>query len=121
MNLSIDLDIASAIPASEQLLRQIRSHILSGSLPAEFKLPSVRQLAADLDLAAGTVAKVYAALEAEGMVTTSRSKGTRIAPGKAVPNEVTRAAMQYIRQVKRSGSSMEEASGVVENLWNEVE
>ncbi|WP_156032240.1 GntR family transcriptional regulator, partial [Clavibacter michiganensis] len=51
--------------------------VRAGKLPANQRLPTVRQLAADLQVAPGTVGKAYALLESEGLLVTNRSKGTR--------------------------------------------
>lgn len=119
MSLAIRLDPESPTPTSEQLRAQLKDHILSGALAAEVRLPSVRQLAGDLDVAAGTVAKAYAALEAEGLVNTSRSRGTSVAPGQAVPDAVRRAALTFVASVKPTGTAMDEALAAVHRAWGE--
>ncbi|GAB4048980.1 GntR family transcriptional regulator [Catellatospora paridis] len=73
------LDPRSAVPPFEQVRGQIAELIAAGVLPAGDRLPSVRQLAGDLDLAAGTVARAYQELEAAGLVVTRRGGGTRVA------------------------------------------
>jgi DNA-binding transcriptional regulator YhcF (GntR family) len=66
------------IPPYEQLRRQLAYLISSGSLSAGERLPPLRQLAGDLGLAVGTVARTYRRLEAEGLISTSRGGGTRV-------------------------------------------
>ena len=119
MSVSIRLDEDSRTPTSEQIRQQLRAHIQSGALTEQTRLPSVRQLAGDLDVAAGTVAKAYAALEADGLVTTSRSRGTRVAAGQAVPNLVHRAALAYVGAVQSSGVDLQEATAAVARAWAE--
>ncbi len=63
MSLRIHIDAADPTPPFEQLRRQLTGLITSGVLKAGTRLPAVRQLAADLSLAAGTVARSYAELE----------------------------------------------------------
>ncbi|WP_260848726.1 GntR family transcriptional regulator [Streptomyces sp. SLBN-118] len=48
------------------------------------RLPTVRQLAADLSLAPGTVARAYRELEGSELIRTHRGGGTRVA---ALPSE----------------------------------
>lgn len=74
----ITIDEANPMPAFEQIRSQLATLILLGTLPNEQRLPSVRQLAADLRIAPGTVARAYALLESEGLVTTGRGAGTRV-------------------------------------------
>src|SRR6187551_3295552 len=80
----------SGIPIYRQLLDQIRSQIASGRLPAESFLPSVRQLAQQLQVNPMTVSKAYSLLERDGLVELVRGQGMRVRPptpsgnGKAV-------------------------------------
>jgi DNA-binding transcriptional regulator YhcF (GntR family) len=65
-------------PPYEQLRRQFAELIGSGVLAAGHRLPPLRQLAADLGLAVGTVARTYRELEAAGLVVSRRGGGTRV-------------------------------------------
>ena len=53
-------------PLYKQLYNQIREHALSGKLPANSKLPSVRDLAAELSTSRNTVEGACLELHAEG-------------------------------------------------------
>lgn len=53
-------------PLYKQLYNQIREHVLSGKLPADSKLPSVRDLAVELSISRNTVEGAYQELCAEG-------------------------------------------------------
>jgi len=68
-----------ATPPYEQLRRQFAQLIGSGVLRPGERLPPVRQLASDLGLAAGTVARAYRELESAGLIRTRRGAGTRVA------------------------------------------
>jgi len=70
------VDPASAVTLYEQLHRQIIEQIESGALIAGTKLPTVRALATELDVAPYTVARVYRFLEADGFVETLGRNGT---------------------------------------------
>ena len=72
----IEIDPASPVPPYEQLRITITALVLRGSLEPEAKLPSIRQLAGDLGLAPGTVARAYRELEADGVVRTRGARGT---------------------------------------------
>ncbi len=75
----VEIDPASDLPPYEQLRRQVAALIAVGTLPADTRLPPIRQLAADLDLAAGTVARAYRELERDGLVQTRGRHGTVVA------------------------------------------
>lgn len=76
----IDIDTESAVPAFEQLRTQLADMIRSGALSTGTRLPSIRQLASDLALAPGTVARAFRELESEGLVTSRVRHGTVVAP-----------------------------------------
>ena len=65
-------------PPYEQLRRQFVELIHSGVLSAGDRLPPLRQLAADLGLAVGTVARTYRELETAGLVVSRRGGGRRV-------------------------------------------
>lgn len=79
MEAQIVIDLETATPPYEQVQTQISSLIAVGELPPGTRLPTVRSLAADLGVAAGTVARAYKELEAAGLVTTNRRQGTVVA------------------------------------------
>ena len=70
------VDPTDPTPLYAQLERGIRAAIVAGKLKAGDRLPTVRQLAADLHVNANTVAKVYAELERAGVLATQRGIGT---------------------------------------------
>jgi GntR family transcriptional regulator len=74
-----DIDARDPVPLYAQLERAIRFAIATGRLHVGDQLPTVRQLAVNLRINANTVAKVYLALEREGVVVTKRGVGTFIA------------------------------------------
>lgn len=65
-------------PPYEQLRRQLAELIQSAALAPGDRLPPLRQLAADLSLAVGTVARAYRELESAGLVSSRRGGGTRV-------------------------------------------
>ena len=74
-------------PPYEQLRVQIASRVASGELLEGTRLPTVRALAAELRLAANTVARAYKELESDGVVVTEGRRGTFVAPSVAGRSE----------------------------------
>jgi GntR family transcriptional regulator len=64
----ITLDDASPDPKYQQIVDQVKAHVVAGALPPGTPLPSVRQLATDLGINVNTVLAAYHALDAEGVV-----------------------------------------------------
>lgn len=75
----VEVDTASAVPPYEQIRAQISELAQSGQLAVGQRLPTIRQLAGDLGLAPGTVARAYHELELAGIVTSRVRHGTTIA------------------------------------------
>jgi len=75
----ITVDQKDPTPLYAQLDRGIRLAIATGKLKTGDRLPTVRQLAVELRVNANTVAKVYLALEREGVLATKRGVGTFVA------------------------------------------
>ena len=74
--LAIQLDSPTSI--TDQIVTGLRREIASGGLNPDDELPPVRQLAADLGVNLNTVARAYRTLEASGLLTTVRGRGTRV-------------------------------------------
>lgn len=74
MNLFINA--AGDKPMYEQVKDGIKEAIVNGELKAHDLMPSVRQLAADLNVSMITTKRAYADLEREGLLYTVAGKGT---------------------------------------------
>ncbi|GLW99245.1 GntR family transcriptional regulator [Microtetraspora sp. NBRC 16547] len=109
----IEVDVTSPSPPYEQIRAQFAKLIKCGVLAVGTRLPPVRQLAADLGLATGTVARAYKELEQAGYVTGKRGGGTRVLPQpepRMARAELIRSqARAYLAEVIRLGGSAEEA------------
>ncbi len=97
MNLEITVSTDDPTPPYEQLRRQFCLLIGTGTLSPGVRLPSLRQLAGDLGLAVGTVARTYRELETAGLVDSRRGAGTRVADRPLTP--VQAASDEHLRSV----------------------
>ncbi|QLG42134.1 GntR family transcriptional regulator [Paenibacillus sp. E222] len=73
--MNILISNASSDPIYMQILTQIRQSILSGELVAGESLPSIRQLAKDLQVSVITTKRVYEELEKEKLIDSVVGKG----------------------------------------------
>lgn len=73
--MDIIISNSSGKPIYEQISSQIRAQILSGTLEAGERLPSIRALADGLGVSVITTKRAYSDLEAEGLVETVQGKG----------------------------------------------
>jgi DNA-binding transcriptional regulator YhcF (GntR family) len=107
---SIAVDPSSSSPPFEQVRRQLAARITDGTLPVGTRLPPVRALAADLGLAANTIARVYRELEAAGLVATHGRGGTLVAAGPDdVADRLHTAAREYAAVAHELGADPERA------------
>ena len=110
----LEVDPSSATPPFEQLRQQVVAHVEEGRLTAGDKLPPIRGLATDLGLAAGTVARAYRELEADGVVVTRRRAGTVVADAAvAVSTRVQRTAADLAALAHEAGLDDEAVVEVV--------
>jgi len=86
---------SSGVPIYRQLMDQLRSLIASGRLAPGDLVPSVRQMAEELEINLMTVSKAYAKLEADGVLERDRGIGMRV---KALQSSGSRSErLQQIR------------------------
>ena len=104
MTASITVDVTSGVPPYEQIRGQVASLIAAGALPAGTRLPTVRDLAADLGVAVGTVVRAYRELEGAGLVVSRRRTGTVVAPGRLLGDTTLQAAVvDLVATARRAG------------------
>lgn len=106
--MDLRIDDEDPRPPYEQLRRQLDELISTGELVDGQRLPSVRQLATDLSLAAGTVARSYAELEKGGLVQSRRGAGTRVTAPKALLDGDVREErlMELVDEVARHATAL---------------
>ncbi|WP_236791386.1 GntR family transcriptional regulator [Amycolatopsis sp. GM8] len=120
MTLRVVVDAGSGLAPWRQVQDQIIRLIARGSLAPGDRLPPIRQLARDLGLASGTIARVYRELETAGWVTTARARGTVVADSAARrdPEALLRAAAaEFVTAAKELGAGEDTAVAVVREIY----
>lgn len=77
-------------PIYEQITKQVKQLILTGKLPEGAALPSIRQLAKDLQVSVITTKRAYAELEKDGFIYSIVGKGSFVSEGNKELLEETR-------------------------------
>jgi GntR family transcriptional regulator len=98
----LTVDPRDSTPIYAQLERGVRAAIATGRLRPGDQLPTVRQMAVDLQVNANTVARVYAELERSGVIETKRGVGSFIAASPAQahpPREHERRVRVFVTRV----------------------
>jgi len=87
---SFQLDLRSGVPVYRQIMDQVLGSIAAGRLADGDQLPTVRQLAVDLQINPNTVIRAYRELEIRGFLDTQQGSGTFITPQRVVQDDEER-------------------------------
>ncbi len=120
------VDDSNGIPVWIQVRKRLVYCIVSGQYEQGEQLPTVRELAVDLDINYNTVNKVYQDLEREGLIVTKRGKGTFVAEfdkGRLLPldNKVDMLADEFVRSGFEFGMTGQEIIALVSKKIDHVE
>jgi GntR family transcriptional regulator len=118
----IVVDPGSGVAPWRQVRDQLAHLVRTGALPVGTRLPPIRQLAGDLGLAAGTVARVYRELETAGVLSTARRAGTVVAAVPEAPptgraNPLAELAADYAARAAALGADADTAAAAVHAAW----
>ena len=119
----LEVDPGSAVPPYEQVRAQLAGLVGSGTLAPGTRLPAIRQLAGDLGVAAGTVARAYRELEQAGLIVSRGRHGTRVADElpKVAPTptqaHLDEAAAAYATAARRGGHDLAQAVAAVRRAF----
>ena len=107
--MEIVIDTSRSVPMFAQLIEQIKEAVLNGELSPGSALPSIRQLANDLEMNHNTVAKAYRFLERDSVIQTRGYRGTVVHPDARANSKVdlnqwvTSKLSEAITEFRKSG------------------
>lgn len=111
MKMSDPLRMSSVLPTWEILKQYVEEQIGTGVYPVGSWLPSVRELAAELNVNRNTVSKVYQALGRDGVLEVERGKGVRVAAkpaeGRTAESRIELGIASIMREASLAGVSRE--------------
>ncbi|MCG8513898.1 MAG: GntR family transcriptional regulator [Halanaerobiales bacterium] len=124
----MDIIIANSSddPIYQQITAQIKNLIFKGELIEGDSLPSIRNLARELQISVITTKKAYEVLEAEGYIETVPGKGSYIAAqNKNLLQEkrlkiVEEKFIEGIIAARAVGFNLEEIEAMIKMLYQEV-
>jgi GntR family transcriptional regulator len=90
--MEIVIEIENEVPLFAQLINQIKAAIHSGQVKPGDGLPSIRQLANELDINNKTVAKAYRLLERDSVIQTRGYRGTFVHPDAKANSDIDLSA-----------------------------
>ena len=114
------LDDAGTVPRFEQLRAQLAVMVAVGRLEPGCRLPTVRDLAGQVGMAPGTVARAYRELEQEGTLAGRGRAGTFVVddPPHSEPHlerrrRLTEAARRFAAEIRQLGIGHEDAAAAL--------
>jgi GntR family transcriptional regulator len=125
--LNIQISNSSGEPIYEQIRNGIRGAILSGELPPGTLLPSIRQLAKDLQISVITTKRAYEELEREGLIDSIVGKGSYVSGANEAfireqrLRDMESKLQEAIKEGKSLGLEVEEIIGHIRLLYREGE
>jgi GntR family transcriptional regulator len=123
--MQIVIDIEDPNPPFAQLIEQIKQAVSSGELGPGDPLPSIRQLANDLELNNKTVAKAYRLLERDSVIQSRGYRGTFVHPEGQSNSTVDLNAwaleqlQKTIATLRKAGITDPEINNAFRNVMNE--
>jgi GntR family transcriptional regulator len=108
MHFVVDLTSHKAIYL--QVMSQVKQAIASGNIKPGDQLPTVRELADELEVNFNTVARAYRLLDEEGFISTQHGRGTyilkpkgRLKESRSSSKDLVALAENFLREAKRMG------------------
>jgi GntR family transcriptional regulator len=84
------LDLESGVPVYRQIIDQVTGGMAAGKLASGHQLPTVRQVAVDLEINPNTVVRAYRELEIRGVLETQQGTGTFVSQQKVKRDDLER-------------------------------
>jgi len=107
-SISFHLNATSGVPAYLQLIAQVKGALRMGNLAVGDKLPSVKEVVAEVAINPNTVMKAYWELEHEGLVEGRQGVGTFVVqrptgPPPDVQARLARSLERWVKTAKAAG------------------
>lgn len=120
------LDFDPTRPIYLQIIEAVKKRTAQGIYRAGNRLPSVREMAAEMGVNPNTLSRAYMELEREGFITTRRGEGSSIT-GSAERIDSERRALaraardRFISEVRGLALSKEQVETLMREILEEVE
>jgi GntR family transcriptional regulator len=128
--LTLQIDFRSGLPIYTQIVNQVQTQVVNGTLKPGDQLPTVRALAEDLRVNFNTVARAYRLLDEERIISTQQGRGTYITeiPPPKVSDRLRKEMLEalaerYVSEAMRLDFSKSEIKQMVSDqlkAWNEA-
>ena len=116
----------SGVPVFRQIIDQVQAGIATGSLGYGDQLPTVRQVAVDLEINPNTVLRAYREMEIRGIVDSQQGMGTFIASRKTEQSKAEREralsqlVSEFVSRAGAGGFTLQELIGALRDVQPEA-
>lgn len=122
----IQLDIGDHRPLYEQIRDKLKELIIEGLISENDKIPSVREMAAQLAINPNTIQKAYRELESDGYIYSVKAKGFFVSEIKNTGDrgkisQIKEEIKPFIKEMKFLGMKKESLYRVIEKIYEEEE
>lgn len=120
----MELNYGNHRPIYEQIKDKTKEYIVNGAMKEHERLPSVREVAAQLAINPNTIQRAYKELEMEGYIYSQKAKGYFVAPMRksvqAVKKEEGFEQLEVVlKELKYLGAKMNEIESLVNKVYEE--
>lgn len=119
----MELNYGDHRPIYEQIKEKTKEYIINGAMEEHERLPSVREVAAQLAINPNTIQRAYKELEAEGYIYSQKAKGYFVAPMKkgvqALKKQESFEQLEILlKQLKYLGADKEEIAVLLDRIYD---
>lgn len=124
--MNITINPQAPLPIYAQLMEQIKELIQSGHMGAGDSLPSVRQMADQIEVNSLTIQKAYKGLEADGWIVIKKGVGAFVSESvKQVSRQVKEEKLEQdarllVKRAKQDKLDLETFVEFISSLWEET-
>ena len=118
------IELRSPLPVYEQIKMGIKEAVLTGKFQRDSQIPSIRELAKDIQVNPNTVARAYRELEREGIIFSRPGIGFMININReGIKSQLLKdfegELLPMVNRIKKAGITKEDVNEVIDKLWKE--
>ena len=118
------IELRSPLPVYEQIKMGIKEAVMTGKFEKDSQIPSIRELAKDIQVNPNTVARAYRDLENEGIIFSRPGIGFMINVNRnGIKNrlleDLEAELSPLVKRMMKAGIEKGDISEVIERLWKE--
>jgi GntR family transcriptional regulator len=115
----MSFDFDPSRPIYQQIVQEVKTRTIRGTYPVGGKLPSVRDLAAEMGVNPNTMSRAYTELERDGFLVTRRGEGSFVVDDQnRIDDEradlLEAAVQRFAAEVNELGLTAEQNDGLVQ-------